>query len=156
MFGFDPESMTQGQEIIDEDTKHESIGSLSDIEQFDDTYIIEYLRHQESIQAKQEHTTGNTISIAKTPVSTESQAQQDIQATRAPQASQASSGVLVAEVNKLSETIAKLNRKVETLQSRLDSEVKLRGVIQDERDSIKTRLVEILNTKKVVEENVPA
>lgn len=153
MFGFDPESMTQGQEIIDEDTKHESIGSLSDIEQFDDTYIIEYLKHQESIQAKQEHTTGNKISITKTPISTESQAQQDIQATRAQQAS---SGVLVAEVNKLSETIAKLNRKVETLQSRLDSEVKLRGVIQDERDSIKTRLVEILNTKKVVEENVPA
>ena len=147
MFGFDPESMTQGQEIIDEDTKHESIGSLSDIEQFDDTYIIEYLKHQESIQAKssQEH--------QEQQEQQEHQEQQDIQATRAPQAS---SGVLVAEVNKLSETIAKLNRKVETLQSRLDSEVKLRGVIQDERDSIKTRLVEILNTKKVVEENVPA
>ena len=144
MFGFDPESMAQGQEIIDEDTKHESIGSLSDIEQFDDTYIIEYLKHQESIQAK---------SSQEQQEQQEHQEQQDIQATRAPQAS---SGVLVAEVNKLSETIAKLNRKVETLQSRLDSEVKLRGVIQDERDSIKTRLVEILNTKKVVEENVPA
>ena len=150
MFGFDPESMTQGQEIIDEDTKHESIGSLSDIEHFDDTYIIEYLKHQESIQAKssQEHQEQQEHQEHQ-----EQQEQQDIQATRAQQAS---SGVLVAEVNKLSETIAKLNRKVETLQSRLDSEVKLRGVIQDERDSIKTRLVEILNTKKVVEENVPA
>lgn len=137
----------------DDDIKLPSINNRSDIEEFSDKTVQEILEEQRrKIERIKAHVNGTDENIEQDITLGESESEGIF--TQEPES--AGTEFMLTQVNKLNNTVSRLNEKIESLQGRLAKEVELRGAIQDERDSLKVRLVGIIGTKKIVEERVPA
>ena len=150
-------------QYIEEDVILPDIKTKSDIEEFNDTTVKQIIAEQRrKIDRIRAQVNGETDNFEDKDESEDWQ--EDWQSDNPfndnqpdnELKGQINTGFMLTQVNKLNETVERLNKKIESMQSRLAKEVELRGAIQEERDSLKVRLVNIIDTKKVVEENVPA
>lgn len=136
-------------DYMEDDIVLPEIRTKSDIDEFSDKPVRQLIDEQRKkierikAQVNGELESENNSPLAKEPF-------------ESIHSSQNNAGFMITQVNKLNETIDRLNQKIESMQSRLTKEVELRGAIQEERDSLKVRLINIIGTKKVVEEKVPA
>ena len=158
MFGFASDDSSMNQ--FGDDIKLPEIHSKSDIEEFDDTTVRELVREQqkriELIKAHINQIDKENAESQETDTFEAIDETQEIPVQVPEEPKNDSSGVFIAQINKLTETVQRLNGKLVNLQDRIDKEVELRGAVQDERDALKARLSEIMLSKNVAEEKVPA
>lgn len=158
MFGFASDDSSMNQ--FGDDIKLPEIHSKSDIEEFDDTTVRELVREQqkriELIKAHINQIDKENAESQETDTFEAIDETQEIPVQVPEEPKNDNSGVFIAQINKLTETVQRLNGKLVNLQDRIDKEVELRGAVQDERDALKARLSEIMLSKNVAEEKVPA
>lgn len=181
MFGaVDSSNSLEGLET-DADIKLPDIVNKSSLSEFDDTSMREMVKEQQrKVEMIKKHVNG-TLDIDKeskgglegsgsetdnfetsdNPVSnifrdeeaSESELDDIYQAKKS---NSASSDLLLNQINRLNSTIESLNKKIVSLQGRVDKEIEIRGAISDERDALKVQLQNIIQSKKIGEEKVPA
>lgn len=151
---FEFSSNTLENPYVDDDIELPSISNKSDIEEFSDKTVREVLEeHRKKIEKIRAHVNGTDEISEENIENSEIEQPEEV---FSPLVESSSTGFMLNQVNKLNATIDGLNKKIESLQGRLAKEVELRGAIQEEKESLRVRLVDIIETKKVIEEKVPA